>query len=84
MSYADSEIEVLRKNNSPTNINTWPFFPIIMPLLKGRGPVSAAECDEIIFEVWDQHCLSSTSHTCLRDAIQKAMVQNLELLKEPS
>ena len=82
--YTAEDIEIFRKHYIPTDPRTWPFFPIIMPTLKGKGPAKIDECDEVAFEVWDQHCLSSESFPYLCDAIAKAMILNRELFEEPS
>ncbi len=82
--YTAKEIEILRSRYIPTDPCTWPYFPIIMPTLNGKGPADIDKCDEIAFEVWDQHCLSSESFPYLCDAITKAMILNQKLFKEPS
>ena len=55
---------------------------MMMPLRKGKGPVTAKECDEIAFEVWDRQCKSVDSFKCLCDANERAMTLNKELFKE--
>ncbi len=82
--YTAEDVEIFRKHYIPTDPRTWPYFPIIMPTLGGKGPAEIEECDEISFEVWDQYCLSSASFPFLFDALAKAMTLNLELFKEPS
>ncbi len=79
--YTPEDIVILRKLYIPTDPRTWPYFPIIMPSLGGKGPADIDKCDEIAFEVWDQHCLSSESFPHLCDAITKAMTLNEKLFK---
>ena len=80
--YTPEDIAILRVRYIPTDPRTWPYHPIIMPSLKGKGPAKIDECDEIAFEVWDQRCNSVDSFPYLCDAIAKAMILNKELFKE--
>ena len=77
--YDSRDISVLREHYVPTDQKTWPYFPIIMPSLKGKGPVTPKECDDIAFEVWDQMGLSVDSFEFLCDANERAMTLNNEL-----
>lgn len=61
--------------------HTWPFFPIVMPTLKGNGPASDAECDTITWEVWDQFCNTYASHDTLFEAIGHAMRLNVKVVE---
>lgn len=82
--YKYDSIEQLRLDYVLTDSRTWPYYPIIMPLCKGRGPATDEECDEITFQVWDVFCNSVGSYKFLNQAIKKAMELNEELLKETS
>jgi hypothetical protein len=67
---------------NPLDTRTWPFFPITLPLLQGEGPVSAAECDSITWEVWDRTLTSYGSFDNLPDAINEALRLTQEQLDE--
>lgn len=73
----EAVIEVLRRHRDveydPMDIRTWPYYPVVMPLKEGKGPVSEAECDQITFEVWDLLYNSHGSFGYLPDAINEAM-----------
>lgn len=59
---------------------SWPYFPIVMPLLDGNGPATDEECNKITWEVWDQLCNTYGSFDYLPDAINKAIQMNREFL----
>ena len=55
----------------------WEYYPIIMPLKQGQGPVPYEDCDEVIFEVWKGDLTESYGpFEFLPDAINKAMELN--------
>ena len=81
MSYESEDVPLILQQYDPLNVRTWPYFPITMPLLNGKGPVADAECDEITWEVWDIFCNSYGTHANLPDAINQALQLTKELLK---
>ena len=82
MSYDERDIEVLKTfyKYDPFDVQTWPYYPIEMPLKEGQGPATYAECDQITYEVWDHFCNSHGSFEYLPDAINEAMRLSKELL----
>lgn len=80
--YDSEDVFILREHYISTDQKTWPYFPIIMPSLKGKGPVTPEECDEIAFEVWDRMATSVGSFKALCDANERAMTLNEELFKK--
>ena len=81
MSYESEDVPLILQQYDPLNVRTWPYYPIIMPLLNGAGPVTDAECDEITWEVWDIFYNSYGTHKYLPDAINQALQLTQELLK---
>lgn len=57
--YTKEDIEIIRRAYDPTDCRTWPYYPIVMPLRDGTGPVDDSECDKITWEVWDRFYLST-------------------------
>ena len=80
MIYHKDDLLAILKYYEPTNVRTWPYYPITMPLKQGQGPASDEECDEITWEVWDHFCNSHSSHDNLPDAINEAMRLTKEFL----
>lgn len=81
-SYRDQkEVKLLKELYNFKNCRTWPYYPIVMPLLEGQGPASDKECDEITWEVWDRFCISMNSFSNLPDAIDYAIMLNEDLFK---
>ncbi len=81
MTYHPDEVVHLRKHYNPSDVRTWPYYPIVMPLKDGQGPTSDAECDTITWEVWDLFCNSVGTFGNLPDAINDAMRRNKETLE---
>lgn len=79
--YNTEEIQILREIYNPIDVRSWPFYPIVMPLLDGQGPASDLECDEITWEVWDQFYNSYSSFEYLPDAINDALLRNKQLFE---
>lgn len=80
--YVLEDIVLLKRQYNPTDVRTWPYFPIVMPLKYGAGPVSDSDCDEITWEVWDRYCDSVGSHKHLIDAINHALRLNAKLMED--
>jgi hypothetical protein len=62
----------------PEDVRERFYFTIVMPLKDGQGPVSDEECDEIVWEVWDQELTTHSFHKYLCDAIQHTEKLNKE------
>ena len=73
LNISDESLEIIRKHYNPSDVRTWPFFPIIMPLKNGTGPATYEECDQITYEVWDLLFDTHGSFIYMPDAINKAM-----------
>lgn len=55
------------------------YFAIVMPLNKdGQGPCDLSEVAKLTWEVWDQYCMSSSTHDYLPDAIKRAEELNYQ------
>lgn len=54
----------------------WYYYPIVIPLVKGQGPATSEECDEITYEVWDRDFNVYGSYENLYCAINKALELN--------
>lgn len=80
MSYKEKDKEFLKTVYQLENCRTWPYFPIVMPLIGGQGPASDNECDKITWEVWDIFCESYGNFDYLADAINTAIKMNTDLL----
>jgi len=78
--YDVEDVKILRACYDFADVNTWPYYPIVIPLKDGEGPVSDAECDTITWEVWDRYFMDYGSYTNLTDAINRAMKMNKDLL----
>lgn len=76
------EVKIIKKYHNPEDCNTWFYFPIIMPLVNGKGPATDKECDQITFEVWDRFCGTCGVFDYLSDAVNHAIKLNNALLKE--
>lgn len=74
--------EAILNNYVETNPRTWTHQPIVMPLLRGNGPATEKECDEIVWEVWDLSCEVCGEHKYLLDAINQAMVLTKEEIRK--
>lgn len=74
--YHPDQVDVMRKHYREEEPTTWPFYVIQIPLLNGNGPASFAECDEVVFEVWDKMCNSHFTTKYLPKAIKHAMLLN--------
>lgn len=77
--YDPEDLDLIYQHYNPFDCKSWPYYPIVMPLRKGRGPVSDKQCDEITWEVWDRFCNSVYSSKYLPDAINEAMRLNKEV-----
>jgi hypothetical protein len=82
--YHKDDVPLILKHYDPLNVRTWPYYAIPLPLLRGEGPVSEQDCDEITYAVWDQFCNSHGSYKYLPDAINEALRLTKELLYGPS
>lgn len=80
--YVLEDIALLKRQYDPLNVRTWPYFPVVMPLKAGKGPVKDANCDEITWEIWDQFCDSVASYKYLPDAINHALRLNKRLMED--
>ena len=77
--YRYDDVPLILKQYDPLDVRTWPYYTITIPLLRGDGPVSDCECDEITYAVWDVFCNSYGSYKNLPDAINEAMRLTHEL-----
>ena len=50
--YHPDQVELMKEYYREEEPSTWPFYVIQIPLVKGDGPATVEECDEIVFEVW--------------------------------
>lgn len=80
--YVAEEIESLKKQYNLLDVRTWPYYPIVMPLKDGRGPVKYKECDKVTWEVWDRFCDSVASYNYLPEAINHAMRLNKYIMED--
>jgi hypothetical protein len=78
--YTSEDVEIILKQYNSYDVDTWPFYPIVMPLKEGQGPASDAECDEITWEVWDRFCNSYGNFKYLPEAINESLKLTKELL----
>lgn len=80
MSYSTFDIEHFRKSYKMDDVRTWPYYPIILPLKDGSGPVSYSESDEVTWEVWDRLYNTLKTFDNLYDAINHAIMLNETLI----
>lgn len=78
--YDEETIKIFQKHYNPTKSQTWPFYPIVMPLLNGQGPASDEECDEITWEVWDRFLDTFGSYKTLPEALNVALTLNTKVI----
>lgn len=74
-------LEILKRHYKANDITTWFFKPIDIPLINGEGPCIYAECDDLVYEVWDAFCNTIGQFKYLSHAIQYAIELNDELVK---
>lgn len=79
--YTEDSIKYLKDKYDITDCHTWPFYPIIMPIKHGLGPVDYYECEEVVWEVWDHLCAVYGRFNSEYKAINLAIALSEQLMK---
>lgn len=72
--------EIWKEQYVTSKYSTWFFKPIDIPLINGEGPCSYAECNDLVYEVWDVFCNTIAQFVLMSDAIRYSMELNEELV----